>query len=104
MNGAGKGAERSGGEVIPFEAAERERTAHQRKCQRHPIYHTKRGLIDTESIEQIERSDGSHRQTNRECQTRVLAGVHEREAEGHETKGHHRFHGCESRAPARQQW
>ncbi len=88
MHEAGKGAERDCGEVIAFEATERERTACERERHRHPVYYTKGGLrsrhrsprhqqavqlveveIDTESIEQVERSNGGHRQTNHECQT-----------------------------------
>jgi len=58
--------------------------------------------IDAEQVlAQIERGDGGHREANRECEARVLAGVHEREAEGREAQGCHRFHG-EARAPARQ--
>jgi hypothetical protein len=58
--------------------------------------------INTELIEQIERRDDRHRQTNTERQTRVLARVHEREAESCDTQGHRRFRGGEARAPTRQ--
>ncbi len=122
FHAANKAAERRGGEVIPFEAAERERTAREREPHRHPVYHTEPSLrsrhsslrhqqavqvvdaeIDTESIDQIEHSDGNHREASRECQARVLAGVHKREAEGCKTQGRRRFHGCEAQAPARRQ-
>ena len=44
--------------------------------------------IDAEQVlAQIERGDGGHREANRECEARVLAGVHEREAEGREAQG-----------------
>src|SRR5258706_160577 len=95
LHEAGKAPESGGGEVIPFEAAERERSARERERHRHPVYHRKPGLgsrrrssrhqqavqavdagIDTESIEQIEQSDGGHREANYEPKARVLAAVY----------------------------
>jgi hypothetical protein len=86
--------------------AERERPACERECHRHPVYHTKGTLgsrhrgarhqqavqvvdakINTELIEQIERRNRSHRQTNRERQTRVFARMDEGEAESTDTQG-----------------
>jgi hypothetical protein len=117
---AGQAAEHGRGEVMSFETAERERAARERNRQRHPVYHLERGHpgsrhrsprrqpavdaeIDAEQVlAQIDRSDGRHREADRECEAQVLAGVHEREAEGGEAQGRHRFHGGDARAPARQ--
>jgi hypothetical protein len=59
--------------------------------------------MDAEQLlAQIEQSDEKYRDADRECEVQVLAGVHEREAEGPEAQDCERSHGGEARAPARQ--
>src|SRR6266478_6997650 len=115
-NDTGEAGEHGRGEVMPFEAAERERATRERDRERHPVYHLERGrswswhlsprhepAVDSEiDAKQVEHSDGRHREANRERKTGVLAGVHERETEDREAQGGHWFHGGEARAPARQ--
>src|SRR6266436_2551146 len=89
-NDTGKAGEHGRGEVMPFEATERERTPRERDRQRRPGYHPERSRpssrhrslrwqpaidaeIDAEYVlDQIERSDGRHREADRECEARVL--------------------------------
>src|SRR5262249_32136613 len=120
---AGDAAESGRGEPMPFEAAECERGAREFERHSHPIYHMKRRLrsrycsprhpqtvqataaeSDTESVEQIECSDSGHRKTARERDARYGAGTYDCEAGCSETQGRRRLQGCETRAPARQQW
>ncbi len=90
-----------------FKATERERDARKPKRHRHGVCAKHRILrhqpaIDTEvDAEQVKHSDGGHREADRDCEARGSAWLHEREAEGHEAHGRHRFHGGEARAPAR---
>src|SRR5258707_48275 len=109
-NNTGKAGEYRRGEVMPFEAAERERAARERDRQRRSGYHPERSrsssrprtphwepAIDAETdaeqvFDQIERGDGRYREADREREAQVLAGVDEREAEGCEAQGRHRFH------------
>src|SRR5215831_10481162 len=99
-NDTGEAAEDGRHEVMPFEAAERERDARERHRQLRPGYHPERSRlsywhrvpgrqpavnaeIDSEQVlAQIERSDGGDREANRHCETRVPAGVHECDAKG----------------------
>src|SRR5260370_18028410 len=88
-----------------FKATERERDARKPKRHRHGICAKHRILrhqpaIDTEvDAEQVKHSDGGHREADRDCEARGSAWLHEREAEGHEAHGRHRFHGGEAPAP-----
>src|SRR5215471_11264679 len=86
-NDTGEAAEDGCDEVMPFEAAERERSARERHRQLRSGYHPERSRptywhrgprhrptavseINAQQVEaQIERSDGGYREANRHCET-----------------------------------
>jgi hypothetical protein len=96
--------------VILFDAAERECGPYGSQREGHPDHHPGRGRarfqhstlrhqpnIDAEiDAEQSERSDGGCGTTYRDREARLLAAVHEREAECRETQGRHGFRASEA--------